>query len=132
MVKDENLSPAEMIQKLEMQFYDEFMDGKDDEYESPGFDDAKSFIGSEILKIVPKESVKILQNKKLIDIWHETKKQHDVLIRSQELMTTAEIDKSSEAPQLCKFFKEQNRALDRFIKVMCTEEDNLVSALIID
>ena len=60
MVKDDNLSPREIIQKLEMQFYDEYMDGEDDEYESSGFDDAKSFIGSELKKIVPKESVKIL------------------------------------------------------------------------
>jgi hypothetical protein len=47
-------------------------------------------------------------------------------------MTTEEIDEAAELPQVCKFFHGQNKTMDRFIKVMSREEDNIMSGLILD
>lgn len=47
-------------------------------------------------------------------------------------MTTQELEEEAKTDKIEKFFKEQLGIVERFMKIQCKEEGNMVSALLMD
>ena len=81
---------------------------------------------------IPKDPIRIAANKKLISIWYEAKKQIDTELYAQKHYTTEEQEAAAKPDRIKVFFKDTVKILERWMKVMCHEEGDIISALTID
>ena len=91
-----------------------------------------SFLSRDQELSIPAKPVHLQQNKKLVSIWLEAKEQLNAELNAQAHFTTEEIEESAEIDKVRIFFKNTLRILERWMKTMCTEEGDIVSALVVD
>lgn len=92
----------------------------------------KSFISNEMELKIPKDPIFIKQNKRMVSIWLEAKKQMEQELKAQKYYTTEEQEEATTPPKIKAFFKNSLKILERWLKIMIKDDSNYVGAMAVD
>lgn len=83
-------------------------------------------------RAIPNKPIALTQNKKMVALWHEVKNHFAQDQSTRSFLTQAELLKMNSQASLHKYFSDLLKIVERWMRIMCEEEGEVVGAMVVD